>query len=128
MSCNNADTLISLYNGWGKNFIVLLDSDDAGKTSKKRYEDQFGSIVEGKILTLNDIDSSWKKKNMESILDNKIKLFIEKSCFPDKQKYTKNLYNKAIQELLMCNKEINLPDDVKKSFEKIYDYLNNYYN
>lgn len=128
MSCNNADTLISLYNGWGKNFIVLLDSDDAGKTSKKRYEDQFGSIVEGKIITLNDIDSSWKKKNMESILDNKIKLFIEKSCFPDKQKYTKNLYNKAIQELLMCNKEINLPDDVKKSFEKIYDYLNNYYN
>lgn len=128
MSCNNADTLISLYNGWGKNFIVLLDSDDAGKTSKKRYEDQFGSIVEGKIITLNDIDSSWKKKNMESILDNKIKLFIEKSCFPDKQKYTKNLYNKAIQELLMCNKEINLPDDVKKSFEKIYDYLNNDYN
>ena len=128
MSCNNADTLISLYNGWGKNFIVLLDSDDAGKTSKKRYEDQFGAIVEGKIITLNDIDSSWKKKNMESILDNKIKLFIEKSCFPDKQKYTKNLYNKAIQELLMCNKEINIPNDVKKSFEKIYDYLNNYYN
>lgn len=128
MSCNNVDTLISLYNGWGKNFIVLLDSDDAGKTSKKRYEDQFGAIVEGKIITLNDIDSSWKKKNMESILDNKIKLFIEKSCFPDKQKYTKNLYNKAIQELLMCNKEINIPNDVKKSFEKIYDYLNNYYN
>ena len=128
MSCNNADTLISLYNGWGKNFIVLLDSDDAGKTSKKKYEDQFGAIVEGKIITLNDIDSSWKKKNMESILDNKIKLFIEKSCFPDKQKYTKNLYNKAIQELLMCNKEINIPNDVKKSFEKIYDYLNNYYN
>ncbi len=128
MSCNNADTLISLYNGWGKNFIVFLDSDDAGKTSKKRYEDQFGAIVEGKIITLNDIDSSWKKKNMESILDNKIKLFIEKSCFPDKQKYTKNLYNKAIQELLMCNKEINIPNDVKKSFEKIYDYLNNYYN
>lgn len=128
MGCNNADTLISLYNGWGKDFIVLLDSDDAGKTSKKRYEDQFGAIVEGKIITLNDIDSSWKKKNMESILDNKIKLFIEKSCFPDKQKYTKNLYNKAIQELLMCNKEINIPNDVKKSFEKIYDYLNNYYN
>lgn len=128
MSCNNADTLISLYNGWGKKFIVLFDSDDAGKTSKKRYEDQFGAIVEGKIITLNDIDSSWKKKNMESILDNKIKLFIEKSCFPDKQKYTKNLYNKAIQELLMCNKEINIPNDVKKSFEKIYDYLNNYYN
>lgn len=128
MSCNNADTLISLYNGWGKDFIVLLDSDDAGKTSKKRYEDQFGAIVEGKIITLNDIDSSWQKKNMESILDNKIKLFIEKSCFPDKQKYTKNLYNKAIQELLMCNKEINIPNDVKKSFEKIYYYLNNYYN
>ena len=126
MSCNNVDTLISLYNGWGKNFIVLLDSDEAGKTSKKRYEKQFGSIVKDKVITLNDIDPTWKKKNMESIIDNKIKLLIEKVCFPDKQKYTKNLYNKAIQELLMCNKEVEIPENVRQAFEKIYTYLKNY--
>ena len=128
MSCHNADSLIALYNGWGKRFIVLLDSDEAGKTSKQRYYDLFGSIVDEKIITLNDIENSWKKKNMESIIDNKIKLLIQKSCFPESKKYTKNLYNKSIQELLMCNKKIEIADSVKKAFETIYDYLKNYFN
>ena len=125
MSCTNVDSLISLYNGWGKNFLVLLDSDGAAKTSKQRYFDMFGTIVKDKIINLDDINSSWKKKNMESIIDDKIKYSIQNVCFPNSSKYTKNLYNKAIQELLMCNKEIEVPDCVKASFEKIYEYLTN---
>lgn len=36
MNCTNSDTLISLYSGWGKDFLVLLDSDEAGEDGKKK--------------------------------------------------------------------------------------------
>lgn len=35
ISCNSIDNLISLYSGWGKNYIILLDSDKAAIESKK---------------------------------------------------------------------------------------------
>mgnify|MGYP005772839683 CR=1 FL=1 len=35
MNCTNLDTLISLYSGCGKDFLVLLDSDEAEKKAKK---------------------------------------------------------------------------------------------
>jgi len=125
MSCSNADSLISLYTGWGKKFKVLLDSDAAAKTSKKRYEEIFDSIVLNKIFTLQDIDGSWKKKNMESILTNKDKLYIQQCCFPDSKKYSKGTYNKAIQELLMRKQKIEISDEVKEKFIKIYEFLKN---
>ena len=123
MSCSNADSLISLYSGWGKKFNVLLDSDDAAKTSKKRYEEMFGNIVYGKVHTLNDINEKWAKKNMESIIPNSERYKIQLNCFPDSKRYTKNLYNKAIQELLMCNKKVEISRDIIDNFEKIYNFL-----
>lgn len=123
MSCSNADSLISLYSGWGKKFDVLLDSDDAAKTSKKRYEEMFGNVVYGKVHTLNDINEKWSKKNMESIIPNSERYKIQLNCFPDSKRYTKNLYNKAIQELLMCNKEVEISRDIIDNFEKIYNFL-----
>ncbi|MFT3674308.1 MAG: AAA family ATPase [Chitinophagaceae bacterium] len=35
----NLNTLISLYLGWGRDFIVLLDSDKEGQKQKERYID-----------------------------------------------------------------------------------------
>ncbi|MFM2306824.1 MAG: hypothetical protein RLZZ367_1493, partial [Bacteroidota bacterium] len=57
----NLDTLISLYIGWGKEFIVILDSDKEGNKQKQRYIDNFGIIIEPRIFTLEDIDASWVK-------------------------------------------------------------------
>ena len=123
MSCTNVDSLISLYSGWGKEFKVLLDSDEAAKSSKKRYEEKFGSIVDKKIFMLNDVDKKWNKKNMESIIPNTERYKIQLECFPESKKYTKNMYNKAIQELLMCNKKIDISEDVVERFKLLYDFL-----
>ena len=46
----NLDALISLYIGWGKEFIILLDSDKAGNIQKTRYIENFGIIVEKRIF------------------------------------------------------------------------------
>lgn len=123
MSCTNVDSLISLYSGWGKEFKVLLDSDEAAKSSKKRYEEKFGSIVDKKIFMLNDVDKKWNKKNMESIIPNTERYKIQLECFPESKKYTKNMYNKAIQELLMCNRKIDISEDVLEKFKLLYDFL-----
>lgn len=125
MSCSNADSLISLYSGWGKEFGVLLDSDEAAKSSKKRYEEKFGFIVNDRIITLKDINSKWTNKNMETILSASDRLKIQKECFPDSKNFSKNMYNKSIQELLMRNKKIEVSDEVKNTFEDIYNALVN---
>ena len=122
MSCNSIDNLISLYTGWGKNFIVLLDSDKAAIESKKRYIDKFGPLVDNRLYTLKDINSKWTK-TMESILPNNIRFGIQKICYPDSKKYTKNMYNKTIQELLMKNQKANVSQDILDKFECIYEYL-----
>ena len=122
MSCNSIDNLISLYTGWGKNFIVLLDSDKAAIKKKKRYIDKFGPLVDNRLYTLKNINSKWTK-TMESILPNNIRFDIQKICYPDSKKYTKNMYNKTIQELLMRNQKANISQDILDKFECIYEYL-----
>ena len=127
MSCSNADTLISLYTGWGKDFAVFLDSDDGGKTSKERYQDKFGDIVKDRIFTYQDIDMQWTKKNMESIISNVDKLKIQQHVFPDMVEYSKKAYNKAIQELYMNNEKVELSQETINNFEKIYSFMKNLY-
>ena len=122
MSCNSMDTLISLYSGWGKDFIVLLDSDNAAIESKKRYIKKFGPLVENKLFSLSDINNKWTK-TMESILPNNIRYEIQKICYPKSKKYSKNMYNKTIQELLMKKQKITVPENVLNNFESIYKYL-----
>lgn len=123
MSCGNADTLISLYSGWGKNFSVFLDSDEGGKTSKKRYIDIFGSVVKDKIYTYQDIDPKWNKKNMESIIDNSEKLKIQQYVFPNMKKFSKKSYNKAIQELYMNFEKVELSEETLNNAEKVYSFM-----
>lgn len=127
MCCTNADTLISLYSGWGKEFFVFLDSDEGGQKGKKRYKEQFGAIVENRIYSFEDIDSGWNKDNMESILENSEKLKIQQSIFPNMKRYSKKAYNKAIQELYITSTLINIPNNIIERFEKIYNFMRDLY-
>lgn len=93
---------------------------------KKRYIKSFGPLVDNKLYTFSDIDSTWKKKNMESILSNSEKLKIQQYIFPNSKRYTKNMYNKAIQELLMTNQKVPVSTEVKENFLKIYEFLDKF--
>lgn len=63
------------------------------------------------------------KKNMESIIPKSERYKIQLNCFPGSKRYTKNLYNKAIQELLMCKKKVEISQEIIDNFGKIYDFL-----
>ena len=124
MSCNNAETLISLYHSWGKNFVVLLDSDEAAETSRKRYDELFGRIVENKIFTLKDINAKWTK-SLEGIIDSKERFKIQKHLFPNSKKYSKKMFNKAIQELLMTGNKIHVDKIIIDDFNSILSFCQN---
>ena len=127
MCCTNADTLISLYSGWGKEFFVFLDSDEGGQKGKKRYKEQFGAVVENRIYSFEDIDSSWTRDNMESILENSEKLKIQQSIFPEMKRDSKKAYNKAIQELYTTSTSIDISEAIIEKFRKIYEFMENLY-
>lgn len=128
MSCDSAHNLISLYAGWGKNAVVVLDSDSAGEDSKKEYLKKFGPLIDGKLITFKDINTKWSGKCMEKILSKQERVSIQQMCYPDSKTYNKKLFNKALQELLMTNKKVNVSEETLNNFEIIYNYLSDKLN
>jgi energy-coupling factor transporter ATP-binding protein EcfA2 len=119
----NLDTLISLYIGWGKEFIILLDSDKAGNNQKSRYIEKFGIIVEQRIYTLEDINQTWVKKGSEKLFENSEALKFQQTSYPDSTKYNKTHFNRTIQESLINKRDFNFSQEMKDNIEKILVFL-----
>lgn len=121
----NLDTLISLYMGWGKEFIIILDSDAEGNTQKRRYIDGFGLVVEESIFNLEDIDSSWSNIALEKLFMSDELLKFQQMAFPTSLKYNKKNFNRAIQESLINKNHFTFSDTTISKFEKILKFIDN---
>ena len=119
----NLDTLINLYIGWGREFIVLLDSDQEGIEQKKRYVSNFGLIAEFKVFTLQDIDANWQKISIEKLFNDNEALSFQQTAYPDSTSFNKTHFNRAIQESLINRKTFPFSDQTKENFEKIWRFL-----
>jgi len=64
---NDLGPLISLYLGWGRKFLVLLDDDKAGRKACERYIEEW-ILSKSDVITLADAVPSSKGKAIESIL------------------------------------------------------------
>lgn len=124
-SASNLETIISLYIGWNKSFIVLLDADKEGDKQKERYKGLFGDIILDKIITYKDIDESFAKYRTEDLFSDSQKLDIIQKCYPNMTKYHKDTFNKSIQELLVNRKKIELDKSTTKNLTKVVDFLSN---
>lgn len=116
------DSVIRLYIAWGRNFIILLDSDSAGKDAKRRYEDRFGMSVRDRIYVLEDIESTWKTKEMERLLGDADRIAIQASAYSSATRFNKTHFNRAIQELYLVNEVPPIAQDTKDNFSKILDF------
>jgi predicted ATP-dependent endonuclease of OLD family len=116
------DQLIALYAGWGKEFIVLLDSDKAGKTEQVRYEKKFGSLIHGRLFTYGNIDAKWDGYGIEKIIGKSDLLLIQQTVFPEKN-YKKDLANLAIQELNAKKQPVKLTPLLKERVQTLVTYL-----
>jgi len=123
MSSGSLDNLIRLYCAWGRQFIVLLDSDPEGKKQKARYEQLFESVVKGRIFTIDEIDSVWAGAEMESLFSTADKLAIQKEAYPTEAEYHKGHFNRAMQELLIRSKPVSISEGTKDKFTRILAFL-----
>ncbi|MBR9847535.1 MAG: AAA family ATPase [Algicola sp.] len=122
-SASNLENLISLYLGWGKKFVVLLDSDEAGKKEKKRYIELFGPYVEDIIFTYEDINEKWVKFKTENLFTKKDQLNIQTENYPTETKLKKKIFNRSLQENFVSNKSIKLEKTTHDNFLLVLNYI-----
>ncbi|WP_166926274.1 ATP-dependent nuclease [Flavobacterium poyangense] len=119
----NLDTLISLYIGWGKNFIILLDSDKEGHLQKNRYISEYGIYIESKVFTLGDIDPSWNNFNMEDLFTANDKINLQLSKYFEAKKYKKTIFNRTIQEYLINKEFYEFENTTNENFAKVLNFF-----
>jgi predicted ATP-dependent endonuclease of OLD family len=117
------DVLISLLFGWGKNFVILLDSDGSGNIQKERYINKFEHTVKDRIFTLEDIDPNWKNYEIEKLFMDSDKEKIRTQCFPQIEKNNKKQFHLAIQELIYRKNEITYTQETEDNFDKVLTTL-----
>lgn len=121
----NLDTLISLYIGWGKEFVILLDSDKEGSRQKKRYIENFGILVEPRIFALDDVETSWKGFKMEKLFDASEALGFQQTSYPGSTSINKTHFNRSIQESLVNKRAYPFIQSTKDNFQKLLLFLEN---
>lgn len=122
---NGADRnnqIIATYLAWNRDFIILLDGDKAGEEAKKRYLKEFGPIVENKIITLLDIDKSYKFPTEDLFTVNE-KLAITKIFDPASKEFNKSKFNTALQSIYIEESVFELEEETKNKFAKIFEVI-----
>jgi energy-coupling factor transporter ATP-binding protein EcfA2 len=100
------DAVIALYAAWARNFIVLLDSDNAGIAQKARYEEKFGSLVSNRIFTLADIEPALAGAAMESVFSPQDRIAFASALGISVNASDKKSFNRMVQELLASKKPV----------------------
>ena len=117
------ETVIRLYLGWARNFIVLLDSDFQSEKEKTRYENIFGSIVDGRIYTLGNLRPDLQGKSLERAFEKVDRDSITAATYPG-HAYNKKTFNRAIQECLAARTPVQITDLTLERFKDILKQLN----
>lgn len=120
---SNLDLPVALYESWGRNYIVLLDSDKQGRDQKVRYIKEYSS--DSVIFTLEDVDPLFKNISTEDLFLDQEKIEICKEFNSALTTYDKSAFNTGIQ-MLYSEKRIPayLTDDTKNKIKKITDFVN----
>ena len=116
------DSVIRLYLGWAKNFVVLLDSDEEGEKQKRRYLKTFGPVLDGRLYTLGDLSQDLKDKGMEEVFEKTERDSIFAAIYTN-GRYTKARFNRSIQEFLVTNRCFEISPTTSKRFEGIFSEL-----
>lgn len=95
------DTLISLFLGWGRRFILLLDDDEEGRRQRERYIRNW-NLRPSQVVTLGGLSQDWKGHELEDLLSDRDKKNIGLKFYPDNDgKLSKKEIARALQEKLI---------------------------
>lgn len=124
--CDKNHSIIQLYMGWNKSFMVLLDADKAGKKAAKEYVSTFGNIILPNIKTYEDFVPEIGAVAMEDIFTEAEKLAITQRFDETATKYKKSAFNTAIQTALINKEVIELSEETLNKFDSLLKQLNSY--
>lgn len=120
------DGIFRLYIAWNRKFLAVFDADAGGKKAKKRYEEEIGPDINSTIFCLDEMDTSWKDFETESIFTESEKIKIIQKVFPEYKKesgYSKSKFNTAIQQLYINKETFEFNKATIDKFEKIFSFL-----
>ena len=124
--CDKNHSIIQLYIGWNKSFMILLDADSAGKKAKKLYKDTFGDLIINSIKTYDELVADIGAVAMENIFTESEKLDITRLFDSSATKYKKSAFNTAIQTALINKEIIELSEETLNKFDSLLKALNTY--
>lgn len=124
--CDKNQTIIQLYMGWNRPFVILLDADKAGTSAKKDYVKAFGEIITHSIKTYADFVPEIGAVAMEDIFTEEEKLLITQHFDSTATAYKKSAFNTAIQTALINKEVIALSDETLNKFDSLLTQLNSY--
>lgn len=122
-SATNLFSIISLYIGWGKNFVVLLDADEKGIEYKEKYQAQYGEMYKNSIVCLSDLDSKFEKMGLEKLFTTSDIIKIQNYLDDTKTVFSKDIFNRSIQQLLVNGHFLELEDDTINNFKELFKFL-----
>ena len=124
--CDKNHSIIQLYIGWNKQFMILLDADNAGRKAKKLYKDTFGDLIIDNIMTYDELVPEIGAVAMEDIFTEAEKLAITQRFDETATKYKKSAFNTAIQTALINKEFIELSEETLYKFDCLLKQLNSY--
>ena len=122
---NSADKMsqtIALYLAWGREFTILFDGDKGGEDAKQRYLEEYGRILEGRVISLKDIDSSFSFAT-EKLFSEKERLEITQYHNPSMTSFHKKSFNKGLQSMYVEEHQFELEAETITRFEKIFEFI-----
>jgi predicted ATPase len=117
---NDLGPLISLYLGWGYEFIVLLDDDKAGRSAKVRYVDDW-YLADNIVMTLSDLSPTMKGKKLESLISPEGKELIKQDL--GVSKLSKKHFAHFFQSKLATRSQFEFDKATKTNVELILNGL-----
>lgn len=117
------DYVVSLYVGWAKNIVILLDDDTGGRKTLKRLNKEFGVVLKNRVFTLGDVDSTFDGISMEEVFVDPDPMKIVKETFPNSSTYKKSEFNTALQDCWINQKNLTLHKYTVLRFKKIFRFL-----
>lgn len=123
-SATTMDSLIALHLGWGKRFLVLLDSDDAGDDQRDRYVDEFGPVLEDRIVSLANLAEDKTVTAIESLLTKADQKVLIDAVLPASGRpKAKKALRQAVQHLLATGQTVELSATSAKRINSVLSGL-----
>jgi hypothetical protein len=120
---NDIGPLVSLYLGWGKKFVIVLDDDKAGRDARDRYRAEW-VLSDTSAVTLGDISATLKNKTIEGILSKDGTNIIRSNI--GKDRLSKKDIAHFFQEQHSLNRTLSFDVETLRTANLIFDALKNH--